>query len=432
MPSNVFVNRILNLKKIKYIGLDLDHTLVRYKTENFETLVFGLLQKRLVSDYGYPKDIENFTFHFESAIRGLVVDQRRGNILKLSRFGGIRSSYHGTKAIEFAEQKKTYRSHYVDLSHPDYMPIDTSFSISFCVLYSQLVDLKDENPRGLPSYDQIAKDVSDCIDLLHRDGSLKAIVVADLDKYIVTDSAVVEGLLRFKKHGKKIFVLTNSEYYYAKTLLQYAVDPFLPDGDWSTLFDIVIASSQKPRFFYDNLKFLKISPENGTMTNLEGPIKEGVYQGGNANKFTNDLDVSGDEILYIGDHIYGDILRLKKDCNWRTALVVEELGQEIENQQNAAPVSEKIAQLMKEKEPLEEQVVELLSQKIEAQNDNSNEAISKEISKLQNRSQKLTKKSPITSKSNKPTLTNNGAACFAPEPRKAFSRTRWTASPAFI
>src|SRR3990167_4324399 len=34
MQHTVFVNRILNMKKIKWIGLDMDHTLIRYQTKN--------------------------------------------------------------------------------------------------------------------------------------------------------------------------------------------------------------------------------------------------------------------------------------------------------------------------------------------------------------------------------------------------------------
>ncbi len=82
------------------------------------------------------------------------------------------------------------------------------------------------------------------------------------------------------------------------------------------------------------------------MTNAHAALTPGIYQGGNAKKFTEQLNVRGDEILYIGDHIYGDILRLKKDCNWRTALVVEELGQEIAAQLKALPTEKKIAQAM--------------------------------------------------------------------------------------
>ncbi|NDB84669.1 MAG: hypothetical protein EB127_18490, partial [Alphaproteobacteria bacterium] len=43
---------------------------------------------------------------------------------------------------------------------------------------------------------------------------------------------------------------------------------------------------------------------------------------------------TGSEILYIGDHIYGDILRSKKEIGWRTMLVIEELEQEIKEIQN--------------------------------------------------------------------------------------------------
>jgi hypothetical protein len=104
---------------------------------------------------------------------------------------------------------------------------------------------------------------------------------------------------------------------------------------------------------YDNLNFLQVHPDSEQMSNMRGPIVPGIYQGGNAKKFTKDLNLQDDEILYIGDHIYGDIVRLKKDCNWRTALVVDELGDEIERQQKAAPTEDKIIHLMKIKQELE-------------------------------------------------------------------------------
>lgn len=392
MHTPVFVNRILNLKKIKYIGLDLDHTLVRYNSQAFEGLVYDLLLDRLIRLKGYPEKIRDLDFNYDWAIRGLVVDKKNGNILKLSRYGAIRNSFHGTKPIDFSEQKELYRSIYIDLSHPNYVPIDTSFSISYCVLYAQMVDLKDQDPHAFPSYEEIAQDVGNCLDSMHKDGSLKAIVTRDLDKYIIKDPVVVEGLLRYKKHGKKIFVVTNSEFYYAKTLLDAAINPFLGGGDWTDLFETVITDAQKPRFFWDDLKFLRINTENGTMTNLTGPIGAGVYQGGCANKFTRDLKINGDEILYIGDHIYGDILRLKKDCNWRTALVVEELEQEIEGYKKAAPITAKIEELMELKTPMEEESVELLSKKIEEDSEAYNDALSKlqkQITKIDQEISKL-------------------------------------------
>lgn len=362
----VFVNRVLNMRKIKWVGLDMDHTLIRYKSERFEALVYDLVKDKLVDLKHYPERLKQFQFNFKDAIRGLVIDTRNGNILKLSRFGAIRQSYHGTQPIHFAEQKKFYRSTYVDLGDPNYMAIDTAFSIAFCVLYSQLVDLKDAIPDQLPNYQIIAQDVQYCVDKVHSDGSLKGIISKNLDAYVIKDNSVVEGLKHYIKHGKKIFVLTNSEFHYTKLLLEYAIDPFLEKGEsWRDVFSYVITMANKPRFFYDNLKFLSVNPIDGSMNNHNSQLVPGIYQGGNAKKMTEDLNINGDEILYIGDHIYGDILRLKKDCNWRTALVVEELGEEIASQVNAQPIENNINQLMEIKQQVEQRYVDLCTLSID-------------------------------------------------------------------
>lgn len=42
------------------------------------------------------------------------------------------------------------------------------------------------------------------------------------------------------------------------------------------------------------------------------------------------MSSAGDEVLYVGDHIYGDIVKSKKDIGWRTMLVVPELALELE------------------------------------------------------------------------------------------------------
>ena len=383
----VFVNRIINMKKIKLIGLDMDHTLIRYNSEQFESLVYDLIKEKIVDIKHYPAVIKKLKFNYHDAIRGLVIDCINGNILKLSRYGAIRQSYHGTRLIDFNSQQEIYRSIYVDLGDPNYMPIDTSFSIAFCVLYGQLIDLKDElSTQEMPNYQTIAKDVQYCVDKVHSDGSLKGIISKDLKKYVLTEKAVVEGLKHFIRHGKKIFILTNSDYSYTKLLLDYAITPYLNKGEtWRDLFEYVITLANKPRFFYDNLRFLSVNPENGSMTNAEGILVPGIYQGGNAKKFTENLQVSGDEILYIGDHIYGDILRLKKDCNWRTALVVEELGEEIAAQLKALPIEKKIIEAMNIKKKLEQEYVTLCTQSI----DENSEKYNQEINELQQQISKV-------------------------------------------
>lgn len=366
MPGKVFVNRTLNLKKIRYIGVDMDHTLVRYNSENFERLSHTTMIQKLIKR-GYPETLRKLTFDYNFAIRGLVIDRKMGNLLKLNRYTAIRASYHGLKPLDFKTHQKLYKSTYIDLSNTEYLAVDTSFSISLANLIAQLVELKDTDlANTYPEYSQIADDVLDALDEAHRDGSLKEVVAKNLDQYIIKDAKLVECLEKFRRHGKKIFVLTNSDYHYTKLLLDYAIQPFLKEfKSWADLFEIVITFASKPKFFYENQKYLVVNPADGSMTNMEGKLTPGIYQGGNAKKFTADLDLAGDDILYIGDHIYGDILRLKKDCNWRTAMVIEELDEEVQNNRKAEPINQEIEMLMKKKEPFEDELTEIMTQRIE-------------------------------------------------------------------
>ena len=362
MNNNVFVNRTLNMKQINYIGLDMDHTLIRYHSHHFESLVYKLVVDELVNNHNYPIEIKNFKFNFSNAIRGLVVDSKHGNILKLSRYGAIRQSYHGTQPVSYHAQKKMYRSIYIDLRDPNYIAIDTAFSISFCVLYGQLVDYKDQNPHALPDYNKLAFETLQAVNYIHSQGELKKTISNNFDHFVLRDPKVVHGLKRMMRYGKKIFLLTNSEAYYTKNILDYAITPYMNEGEtWHDLFEFIITSANKPRFFYENLPFEALNDAK----EIIDFIHPGIYQGGNATQFSHDLSLNGDEILYIGDHIYGDILRLKKACNWRTALVVEELGHEITAQKHAMRVEQNIEAAMTIKKNLEYQYMTQQSYRIE-------------------------------------------------------------------
>lgn len=381
---SVYVNRTLNLKKIRYIGLDMDHTLIRYNSENFERLSHAKMVEKLIT-HGYPESIRKLKFDYNFAVRGLVLDRKKGNLLKLNRYAAIRASYHGQQPLDFKTHQKLYHSTYIDLSNSDYMAVDTFFSLSLANLFAQLVDLKDADPSRFPDYVQLADDVLGALDEAHRDGTLKEEVKNNLDHFIIKDPHTVEGLEKFIKHGKKIFVLTNSDFHYTKLLMDYAVNPFLKDHkSWHEMFEFVITFAQKPKYFYEDYKYLKVNPEDGTMTNLDGHLEPGIYQGGGAKKFTADLSLFGDDILYIGDHIYGDILRLKKECNWRTAMVIEELEGEIENNIKAEPIIDEIESLMRKKEPYEDELTVLMTQRVEAGrfDENRVDALQKTIAEI--------------------------------------------------
>lgn len=364
---SIYVNRILNMKHIKVIGFDMDHTLVRYHSDKFEELTFNITIQKLLDDYQYPKAINEFKFEFNKAIRGLIIDKMNGNILKVSLYNKIKNSYHGTKPLNYKEQLKLYGSSSVDVRDDQYLTVDTTFSIAFVVIFSQLVDLKDNNPDlELPSYSEMAKHALDCVDIAHRDGSIKEEVKANLDKYVIKEKEVVEALERYKKYGKRLWIITNSGYNYTKALLDYCINPFLEDHQtWDELFEITVTLAMKPRFFTDHLPFLTVDKETGLLENYDKKLEPGIYQGGYGISLQKDMGIEESEILYLGDHIYGDILKLKKACAWRTALVVEEMDTEVAAYKSTKSISIEIDNLMQQKIQLEKDIDDLYAKEFE-------------------------------------------------------------------
>jgi HAD superfamily 5'-nucleotidase-like hydrolase len=348
---SIYVNRTLNMKYIAAIGFDMDYTIVRYHSKNFEEMVYQEIVRKLVQEKKYPREIENFKFEYSRSIRGLVVDRKNGNIIKISRYGRVKTSFHGTHELDFKNSQKYYKGLSIDVKDRNYSVVDTNFSVAYTSLFSQLVDLKDAHAElNLPSYETIESDIMDALDMSHRDGTLKDEVRKNISHFIVQDPEIVSALERLKKYKKKLLVITNSDYGYSKLLLDYTITPFLKDHKhWLELFEIVITGSSKPAFFVENRAFLSVDADTATMTNHAGPIMPGVYQGGSAAHLQKSLGLMGDQILYLGDHIYGDILSLKKHIGWRTALVIEEIEEEVTAIKKGSKVSIEISELMDQK-----------------------------------------------------------------------------------
>jgi len=132
--------------------------------------------------------------------------------------------------------------------------------------------------------------------------------------------------------------------------MEYAFDPYLKEHkSWRDLFQVVITFAMKPRFFTGSAPFLKVSPDTGLMENYEGSVESGIYQGGNANQLQADIGIEGEDFLYLGDHIFGDVVSIKKTCNWRTALVLSPLKEEMQGIQKSSTLQAEITSLMEQK-----------------------------------------------------------------------------------
>jgi HAD superfamily 5'-nucleotidase-like hydrolase len=330
--NRVFCNRNLRMDSIEMIGFDMDYTLALYHQDRLERLSIELTLTKLIDKHGYPEPIRELNYDPKWAIRGVMVDKKQGNVFKLDRHSYVGRCYHGFRELTHDERKATYRNEKINLSDDRFEWIDTLFGLPEAVMYMTLVDWGDRQ-TGTVDYAKLFNDIRFAIDEAHRDDTLKSVIKAELPSYIAKDPLLGETLHKFRSSGKKLFLLTNSLYDYTSVVMAY-----LLDGErkaypsWRNYFDIVIVGGAKPAFFNELRPFVQVDPATGTpMTN--GEIKhlsrDKIYQGGNVVAFEQMTGIRGEQVLYIGDHIYGDILRLRKQHMWRTAMVLQELEREI-------------------------------------------------------------------------------------------------------
>ncbi|URE19623.1 hypothetical protein MUK42_10387 [Musa troglodytarum] len=354
--KRIFCNRSLNMKNIIAVGFDMDYTLAQYKPETFESMAYDGTVKKLVYNLGYPHEILEWTFDSKYMVRGLVLDKKRGNILKMDRHKYVKVAYHGFREMSKEEKVSTYGNTLVrdSFDEPDYALIDTLFSLAEAYLFAQLVDFMDKNPAKFTSgveyslqcsYIRMYKDVRAAVDLCHRDGTLKQMV---------------------------------------------AKDP----------------GSSKPSFFHEENRanLFEVESETGMLLNTDNGIlipqvgstsprlppkhlKKAcrVFQGGNVAHLHKLLSIaSSSQVLYVGDHIYGDILRSKKVLGWRTMLVVPELEQEVELLCRSREMRKKLRQLRLERDLVEDKIHHLKwSLKFDILDANEEQSLSSELHKLE-------------------------------------------------
>lgn len=156
--------------------------------------------------------------------------------------------------------------------------------------------------------------------------------------YVKKDKRLPTVLSRIRESGAKLFMLTNSDYTYTNEIMTYLFD--FPHGanadephrDWKTYFDVIVVDARKPLFFDEGTVLRQVDTKTGGLkigTHI-GPLQPGqVYSGGSCELFTKFINAKGKDVLYVGDHIFGDILKSKKIRGWRTFLIVPELVREL-------------------------------------------------------------------------------------------------------
>ncbi|MCB9567895.1 MAG: HAD-IG family 5'-nucleotidase [Myxococcales bacterium] len=334
--ARIFTNRDLAFERIGVIGFDMDYTLAIYRQAALETLSLECTTSKLLAR-GYPERITAIRSDPEFAIRGLMVDKKYGNVVKMDRHGYVGTAYHGKRLLPRAERKELYRAQRLGMEYERFAAVDTLFSLPEVNLFAEIVDLIDHapelwGPRPPPTYAQAWNDVRECIDLSHQDDSIKGKIKADIGRYFAIDPELGPTLHKFRSAGKRLFLLTNSFYPYTDDVLRYVLGGQLATYEsWHSYFDWIVVGARKPGFFTGQQPFQELDVRGKAIGEPTMEPRRGrIYQGGNQLGLQRALGVTADEVLYVGDHIYGDIVRSKKSSGWRTALIVDDLEHDLE------------------------------------------------------------------------------------------------------
>lgn len=360
--QKIYVNRSLNMGHIRAVGFDMDHTLAKYHRNEFEALAFRETLKKFI-DSGYPEELSRLKFDPNFLIRGLMVDMDEGNLLKVDAHKYVKLAFHGHEKLEKSIRHEKYNSE--SFKAANLLSMDTFFALSEVQLFTEIVDYMAKNPNKIQkSIRDVYHDLRRFIDLSHADGSIKTEVMSNIEKYIAKDKYLIRTLTSLIESDKSLWLITNSKWEYTNCIMTY----LLGDSDssdyqkWQDYFDYIIVGSGKPNFFVGNHPFYEVIPDSGLLKLHSGPLNsQSVYHGGNAALFQKLTGYRGDEILYVGDHIYGDIMQSKGEFNWRTLLVIEELESELQKISELQDNYKNIRKVLKEREALDNEAQRLRS-----------------------------------------------------------------------
>lgn len=344
----------------------MDYTVAIY-TPAYEELLYNMLIDGLVVYKGYPEAIRKLAFDPNFSIRGLMIDPVLGNIIKVDSFGTIIVCLHGKKRVPkevVAQQYASMRILNDDIGKRFYS-LNTLFSTPEACAFANLVEFFESSEESgvdlrrsqhgalqVPSpslgtacakhseskfelsYDNLFADVRSTNDIIHENDTCKQETMKDLKKYVVKNEKLSLLLDRFRTAGKKCFLLTNSPWWYTDQLMAYLLDGYNPKyKSWRDYWDIVIVSAGKPSFFNTGATLREVNPATGKLnlskiTSTFQPDK--VYFGGNLDTFERMAGITnGQDVLYVGDHIFADVRVSKKRRGWRTMLIVPELEREL-------------------------------------------------------------------------------------------------------
>jgi 5'-nucleotidase len=341
--NRIYVNRSLRFDLVSMVGFDMDYTLAIYRQDEMDRLSIEATAAKLV-ELGYPEHLRTMRYRADFPIRGLLIDRKLGNVLKMDRYRYVKKAYHGMRELSREERQEHYHARPLRTGSERYHWVDTLYALSEVAVFAAAID---ELERAGEAVDpgKLFDDIRRSIDLAHRDGSIVSTIANDPERYLARDPDLAPTFHKLRSAGKKLFLLTNSQPDYTEKVMSYLFDGSREGyPSWRAFFDIIVTAAVKPRFFMeDDIPFEPAEP--GLAAPERGFERGRIYRGGCLERFRELAEVEGDRVLYVGDHIYGDVLRAKKETAWRTTMIVQEMDQELRVHDEVTPMLERMDDL---------------------------------------------------------------------------------------
>ncbi|KAL7093209.1 hypothetical protein ACP275_11G029100 [Erythranthe tilingii] len=334
-PKGIYINKNLRLDNIQVYGFDYDYTLAHYSA-NLQSLIYDLAKEYLVNEIRYPECCMDFKYDSSFPIRGLYYDKSKGCLMKLDFFGSIEPDgcYFGRRKLSRSEINDLYGTRHIGRDQArGLVGLMDFFCFSEACLIADIVQhFVDAKLEFDASY--VYEDVNRAIQHVHQSGLVHRGILSDPKKYLLKNGQLLRFLRMLRENGKKLFLLTNSPYYFVDGGMHFMLEDSLGQQDsWRELFDVVIAKANKPDFYTSEHPFRCYDEEKDTLafSKVDAFLPNNIYYHGCLKTFLEITKWNGPEVIYFGDHLFSD-LRGPSKAGWRTAAIIHELENEIQIQ----------------------------------------------------------------------------------------------------
>ncbi|GKC99475.1 haloacid dehalogenase-like domain-containing protein, partial [Tanacetum coccineum] len=333
-PKGIYVNKNLRLDSIQVYGFDYDYTLAHY-SPSLQNLIYDMAKQHLVNELKYPDGCLASKYDQSFPIRGLYYDKLKGCLLKLDFFGSIEPDgcYFGRRKLSRKEIEEIYGTRHIGRDQArELVGLMDFFCFSEVCLIADIVQyFVDAKLEFDASY--VYQDVRCAIQHVHRSGLVHRGILSDPQRHLVKNDQFLSFLKMLKENGKKLFLMTNSPYYFVDGGMRYMLEDSLGGDSWRELFEVVIAKANKPDFYTSEHPFrcYDVEKDNLAFSKVDSFHPDKIYYHGCLKTFLQITKWNGPEVIYFGDHLFSD-LRGPSKAGWRTAAIIHELEHEIKIQ----------------------------------------------------------------------------------------------------